>query len=454
MKKSKRRVLFYTLVLVFVVTTPLVLLYALGYVFDAETRSFVSAGGVFVKTNQAGITIFLDGVLQRETSVFIAGALVPTVSLGAHHLRIEKEGYRPWEKEIVIQKQRVVEYRTITLIPNDPPLVEQHAFDLKNPFSLHPSPKRDMLALYSEKEKKLIFQSVPDEKNIFEKKLEFSPKKITWLDDAHIGLSKNPGGTEWLVLGVSGDREAQEEQSVFSGTIKREEIIELKPHPLGEGTYFLTKSHSLWLFPKNSSMPKQLHPQVVYFEMSADKIFFVNEKGFFASSDLLGENVIIAGRPGFFMNNGFASFSSTDYGVIALIDGVGGFFLYDSLSHGLSSFTTGVKKVSFNEKNDKALLQKDTGLSTVFLEAETTMPFRKQFSINEMDVKKQIIDSTWYGKNYVFFTTPEGFFGLEAGIRADDFILQKISDETGALFADTTSVTVINEKGVFRYAIE
>lgn len=117
MRKKTRRLIFYCLILIFLFAGPLLVGYSLGYVFDFSTASFEQTGGIFIKSKTPRLTVFLDGVAAEETGLLTGSAFLMDVRDGAHLVRLEKEGLRPWSKTIGVESATVTELRDILLVP-------------------------------------------------------------------------------------------------------------------------------------------------------------------------------------------------------------------------------------------------------------------------------------------------------------------------------------------------
>src|SRR5581483_8972254 len=97
--------------------TTLVVLYGRGYRFGlANGRPDISGTGILVaKSNPNGASVFVDGHLTTATDNTI------NLAPGTYDVKIEKEGYFPWEKIIKVQKE-VVSNADALLFPNAPRL--------------------------------------------------------------------------------------------------------------------------------------------------------------------------------------------------------------------------------------------------------------------------------------------------------------------------------------------
>lgn len=121
MTRTSRRILFYTLVAVFVLGSVWLVLIAKGFAFDIPSRTIEERGAIFLRVTPAGARIYLDGTAYeapagiRQMRIFMTNILP-----GIHHVVIDKEGYHRWEKRLVVTPLNVAEQNTIRLFARAP----------------------------------------------------------------------------------------------------------------------------------------------------------------------------------------------------------------------------------------------------------------------------------------------------------------------------------------------
>lgn len=81
----------------------LVAIYARGYRFDKKTFRFRPSGLLVLKSDPEGASVFINGELITATNNTIS------LSPGSYDVSIRKEGYFPWEKRLILQKEEVTE---------------------------------------------------------------------------------------------------------------------------------------------------------------------------------------------------------------------------------------------------------------------------------------------------------------------------------------------------------
>ena len=126
MRRKTRQALFWICFFVFVVVSPILVLYARGYRFDLAKRKFVATGSIFVKSNPEGAAIFVNGVERGYTpgvlgDVISKPSLISNILPGEHDVRVEKPGYTPWVKKLTVRPRQVTEARSILLFADTRP---------------------------------------------------------------------------------------------------------------------------------------------------------------------------------------------------------------------------------------------------------------------------------------------------------------------------------------------
>jgi len=123
MSKKARTVLFLICLLLFFLTTPLIILYSLGYRFNwnpsAGGIKLTQTGGFGFKIQPKQVKIYIDGKLIKKTDFILGSALVENLLPKRYKVELKKEGYLTWEKNLEIEEKKVVEIKNIILFPEN-----------------------------------------------------------------------------------------------------------------------------------------------------------------------------------------------------------------------------------------------------------------------------------------------------------------------------------------------
>jgi len=112
-----RRLIYSTFIAIFFLVSPPLVFYTAGYRYDFKHNRVIETGSLVVKSYPPNADIYLDDVLYQEKTPTI----VNTISPGTVHLRIEKEGYRVWKKDIEIEPRVTSFEETVRLFADTEP---------------------------------------------------------------------------------------------------------------------------------------------------------------------------------------------------------------------------------------------------------------------------------------------------------------------------------------------
>jgi len=108
---NSRILIFFTTLTLIVSTTTIIFLWAKGYTINRETKKVEKVGMISVKSLPDGARIFLDGNLALATNTTLGN-----LKGGTYKLRLEKDGYSSWEKDVPV-KEELVTFVDVVLIP-------------------------------------------------------------------------------------------------------------------------------------------------------------------------------------------------------------------------------------------------------------------------------------------------------------------------------------------------
>ena len=131
MTKNFRRFLFYFFLLAFLVITPLLSLYAAGYKFSSGFK--IQKTGLFVIESQPANAYiylndkiqkkFLNSLFSRQDQAITTPVKIKGILPGEYEVRLEKNGYWPWQKKLKIDSGQTSYAQDIILFKKDIPLL-------------------------------------------------------------------------------------------------------------------------------------------------------------------------------------------------------------------------------------------------------------------------------------------------------------------------------------------
>lgn len=117
MTRFKRRIILYTIALLFLLAAPVILLHAWGYSFDWTKGKPVLTGGFYFSSIPRKAKVYLDDEIRGSTPLFIQ-----QLNPQEYTVQISKEGYQTWSKRLRVESKLVTEGLKILLVPVDPQL--------------------------------------------------------------------------------------------------------------------------------------------------------------------------------------------------------------------------------------------------------------------------------------------------------------------------------------------
>ncbi|MBI2334941.1 PEGA domain-containing protein [Candidatus Daviesbacteria bacterium] len=134
---SKRFIITVVTLLVIVMAAGVAIFLAKGYTFSPAEKRIVGTGIITVSSQPDSASVYIDGHLTTATN-----ATISSLSPKQYSVRIIKEGFIPWEKQITVKEGLVTEVK-VTLFPAIPTIYPLTFTGVLNPVL---SPDGDKLA--------------------------------------------------------------------------------------------------------------------------------------------------------------------------------------------------------------------------------------------------------------------------------------------------------------------
>ncbi len=118
------------LILLFILITPVLVAYSLGYrVSDiGDVFTLEKTGGIYVHSNISNTEVYLDGEFIKTNGVLLRNTLIQNLKPEMDHkVEVHKEGYQSWIKVLPVYSSLVTEGRVL-MIPKEIPQREIYPF--------------------------------------------------------------------------------------------------------------------------------------------------------------------------------------------------------------------------------------------------------------------------------------------------------------------------------------
>ena len=204
-----RRVLFVIFSLIFLISAPALIFYAFGYRYNFTKGQLVKTGAMFIKSYPKDAGIYLDGKLLKNNTPAQLTHLLPN----NYQIKIVKDGYWPWEKNLSVNSQSTTFIENVALFKKD--FVWQN-LSSGNFDALLLSPELDQMALRKNQNKlyQLALYNLNNnkEKILYQTDSAKNLSLIAWCNSNKKFIAKQD--TDWLIV----NPENEQVNSLFSLT--------------------------------------------------------------------------------------------------------------------------------------------------------------------------------------------------------------------------------------------
>lgn len=146
MTKRFRRVLFYSSLVIFLLASFVVILYAQGYKYSFREGRFLRTGAISLNVN-TGATVYVNDQLKGSTSLIGNTVGIDGLLPGVYSVRIQRDGYSTWLKDITAYEGLVADFPHVLLLPLDETANEELLAEVKKVFAAKPAGKEDEFLL-------------------------------------------------------------------------------------------------------------------------------------------------------------------------------------------------------------------------------------------------------------------------------------------------------------------
>jgi hypothetical protein len=366
----------------------------MGYRIDFEKKKFVQTGGFYFKVLPKNVQISIDGKIKRKTDIFFGSILIKNLLPKEYGVKIEKEGYLPWEKNLKIEEKAVTEGKNIVLIP------EKTKFEVLKEgvenFFFSPDGKKivlkdkEGLKLF-DIERKIENYPIETESEVKIEEIVFSPnsQKILLKIDSNFklfDLTKFPPPSTNL-------------------DFLEPEIQEITFHPKDSRKIFFLKDGGIFEADLEKKEMVLFEKDILTYKISGGNIYLLANSGFLFKSDLgqkikekVNENPFLIKKGGNYQIEIFGNF-------IFLKDGET-LYLFDPNSSSFEKFFEPVKSLKISPDLKKLVYFNDHEIWLFFLEDSYDQPWKKvKEKVFLTRFSEKIGDLFWFTAHYLIFNT-------------------------------------------------
>lgn len=289
MTKKQRRFLFWTAMAIFLLLSTGVLTFAFGFRYDFSHHRLVKTGSIVLKPNTEA-AIFINGKLAGRTSFLKGTFSQKRLRPGNYLVRVEKNKFAPWQKEIEVKEGLVSDLSRIVLFSRGQ--VEKEIINRSHPLSIS---REQQKAVYWEKNTLAFYDFNGSNRLIYKSEplvLEPAALKFIWSLDGKevLAFDKSKAIYFDLLKNTSVDLGASKQYSLDSAFLKDSHLYFLKSSPKLSGKDLVSlslKEFKLKVVSKN----------IVSFLINKDGVFAISgAPATFLKMGLNGENEKTLGK--------------------------------------------------------------------------------------------------------------------------------------------------------------
>jgi len=437
MEKLKRRIFFWTLVALFFIVAPSIIMNARGYRFDFSRGVFVHSGSIMLKTNPQDFNAYVNGKLETSKKInrinnsYTLTGYIP----GNYEIAVGADGFQTWTKKTDVHSGLASEFWNILLVRKD---YTRTAFGTEGVDNFFISPKDKKTALAKNTDAgvemqilnvsgKIIENSFSFPNSVFDDKtreenIEWSPNEDYLSVPAKVTVpaptTKNETLSKKKPATSAIDNQTIEKYNYFianpsddssfnlNSFLEKDDIRNVRWDPKDKNYLFFLSANSLYRANiTNKNDLKLIADNVSAFDLSKNVVYYTqtpNELVFKTSLDGAASPVQLT--------NNFpdASTSPTkklvvyDDDRIAFLNSDHEFFIYNKSEHDtyFRKLGDGIQSFQFSDDGKKLLFASDNEIFTYFLRDWTVQPERAEDEIQSITRYSELIKNIQWFKDY------------------------------------------------------
>lgn len=113
--RSLRITIMLSLITLFFVFAPLIIMYTIGYRYDFKNKVITQTGVITIETEQKDVQVYIDDVYLNDK----IPAYAPNLAPDNYQVRLQKDNYHTWQKNVIVRKKETTYINDINLVKTD-----------------------------------------------------------------------------------------------------------------------------------------------------------------------------------------------------------------------------------------------------------------------------------------------------------------------------------------------
>ena len=269
----------------FLVLSPWIVLYSMGYKIDFEKMEIIATGGIYIRTSPQASEVIIDTRTPEKPKMFSDSVFVLDLIPKEHSVLIKKEGYFDYQKTIEVKEKEVTKLENIVLFKKNLGI----DILLRNVEHFFVSPDKNYILAELSNTKSLNFEYFRTNSLNNKKTYSLALKNTTvsdliWSGNSDKALIKiqNSSGISYYLLDFS-----KEIQTTTPASFLNSSCLEISFNPQNSEQIFYMKNGSLYLAENNKA--EILIKNLVSYKIENNSILWLSAKGTLSRSDFSGK---------------------------------------------------------------------------------------------------------------------------------------------------------------------
>lgn len=409
MQSTSKRIFFWTLTVIFLVITPVVIFYSLGYRFNPQRGIFVFTGSLTIKSNPLNAEVYVDGQiknksLNRLNNTYHIGGLKP----GEHLIEVKSDGYSTWSKKITASSGTSTEFWNVVLVRNDYAKAN-YSSDGIDKFFFDPGKK---LIAYTLNNKEKLSVSVLDLNNN-ESIDVFSSNAYSFTNDKKENIEWSPQSKKIIIPAIK-----DEKKNYFIVDVKTKETIDLKEIAGAENIekvrwdkdnknfiYYISNGNLYYLNTLNPEEKKIVAENIASYDLSSSFVYYFQlPSGIVYRTNYNGvekpeQSTTSAPEK---MNDPSYQITVYDQNRIALLNKSGDLYIQNlgGAKDYFKNLDSGISEIQFSDDGKKMLYWNDSEIFVYFTKDWEVQPWRSENDQKEIIRFSEKIENIQWAKDY------------------------------------------------------
>jgi len=401
MINKKLKIYLYICVTIFFVLLAIVLFYSFGYKYDTEKRKTIQTGAIIIKSVPRDIDIYInDNLFENNNALntLLTGYVkVENLNSGKYNIKIKRDGYFDWGKNININGGYITELKNIVLLKNNYEktiLIDDITINLneKNIWVSNGKNKivyrnKNNLNLFDinlkskDEEVKIIanFNNAPFKKN----DINFSLDNIIWSNDDTKIIAKTSENNSffWYLIDFENKNKISDVSFIFN------EISEVKnkySFDFNKSLFYL-KNDALYEFDYEKLVSKRMLRNLSGFLIHGDYLYYFKKDDcvlYVSNLDNLSEAKVVSTMPDNFNTKSpvrIIRSSNNAYLILSL----SGELYFISKTNEATLINSRVKNAYFTNHNERIIYYNNHEIWIYYIKEKLSQPPKKEFE-NEL----------------------------------------------------------------------